>query len=272
MPISEAELRKFPWTLQTKAQSYEFGRRLYQIQTPGGLYWLKFQVVGQNLETQKAFEYEMACYQKLSHADWLLPHQIVSLGNSPETEFSTGQGLLTVHAPAFLTQPPQQFNLLQITELLTEMLHCMATWQNKNWLHGDIKHEHLVAYKGRCYLFDLEQSRPLNAPECEALSSTPRYMAPELFQGGAKSLQSDLYALGMVFWEWLSQQRLGKQNYHDWATWHCQQTRPALPVAYKSLQGLLDGLMAKRQSQRFANADVALKMLQYQLTSLNASN
>ena len=31
------------------------------------------------------------------------------------------------------------------------------------------------------------------------MNATPRYMAPELFQGQAKSLQSEVYALGIIF-------------------------------------------------------------------------
>jgi tetratricopeptide (TPR) repeat protein len=37
----------------------------------------------------------------------------------------------------------------------------------------------------------------------EAISGTPPYMAPELFDGARNSLQTDIYALGITFFEWL---------------------------------------------------------------------
>lgn len=47
-------------------------------------------------------------------------------------------------------------------------------------------------------------------------------MAPELFHGANKTVQSDLYALGIVLYEWLTQTRLQANSYHEWAVLHCQ--------------------------------------------------
>ncbi len=265
MPISEQQVLNAHWQLQTKAQSYDFGRRLYQIHSEFGLVWLKLQVVGQNQQTQMAFEHELKCYRALANSSLVLPHRIMTLSHTSDAECTTGQGLLLMHANTFLDKPSHYYSFLQITELLLQMLQMLNAWHQLGWVHGDIKHEHVVQYAGRCYLFDFEQSQKFGGVACGALCSTPRYMAPELFQGAAKTHQSDLYALGIVFWEWLTTQRLGQRSYRDWALWHCQQAVPRVPQTYSRLQALLNGLLAKRSIHRFANAEHALKLLQHQV-------
>ena len=58
-------------------------------------------------------------------------------------------------------------------------------------------------------------------------------MAPELFHGTRKNIQSDLYAFGVVLYEWLSQIRLQANTYHDWAVLHCQNLNIQLPDSFQ---------------------------------------
>lgn len=266
MPISEQDLFRAQWQLHTKAQSYEFGRRLYQIRSADACFWLKFQIRGFNIDTQAAFEHELACYQRFEQPELLLPQQIIELKTTPETECSTGKGLLLVHADEFLTQPGSAFTWSEITDKIMAVLQCLSAWQKLGWVHGDLKHEHIVEYHGQCYFFDLEQSRKVDAAVVPAVCSTPRYMAPELFQGAKKTLQTDLYALGIVLWEWLCGQSVGSLSYREWGEWHAEQPIPRLPPQYRSLQALLNGLLAKRGSHRFVCAEDAVKLLQHQLS------
>lgn len=270
MLISDQEVYHASWQLYTKAQSYDFGRRLYQIKAEQSLYWLKFQIAGQNLHIQAAFEHELSCYTALQNTDLLLPHRLMALQTTPEAEYSTGQGLLLPHATAFLEKPCHNYTVPEILDMILQLLTCLATWQRLGWIHGDIKPEHWVRYEGRCYLFDLEQSRRVDGAACLVLCSTPRYMAPELFQGAQKSQQSDLYATGIVLWQWLmpQAQRLSSQSYRDWAIWHCQQPFARLPTLYQCFQALLDGMLAKRGVYRFSSAQEALELLQHQRLQL----
>lgn len=260
---SKQQLLNAEWQLQTKAQSYEFGRRLYVLKTAQQQFWLKFHAPQQNLQSQDAFQYELSCYAALRGSGLLLPHAVLDLAQFPQVQFSTGSGLLMAHSDSYLQGSCRPFGLPQILQKIKNVLAALANLHHRGWLHGDIKHEHFVAFNSRCYLIDFEQSRMLKGPILPH-SATPRYMAPELFQGADKTIQTDLYALGIVFWEWLSAQRIAAQSYYDWATWHSQQHSTRLTAPLNCLQPLLDGLLSKRLAQRFSSADEALQLLQHQ--------
>jgi len=64
-------------------------------------------------------------------------------------------------------------------------------------LHRDIKAENVMREEGgRILLMDFGLSTLLQRPT--DLAGTPRYMAPELFRGGAASVATDIYAVGVL--------------------------------------------------------------------------
>ncbi len=78
------------------------------------------------------------------------------------------------------------------------------------YAHGDIKTDNvLVDSSDRVTIIDLglacELGQAANDNEDErVLSGTPYYLAPELVLGGAKSVASDLYAVGVILYELLT--------------------------------------------------------------------
>ncbi len=70
-------------------------------------------------------------------------------------------------------------------------------------------------------------------------------MAPELFHGTRKNIQSDLYAFGVVLYELLSQIRLQANTYHDWAVLHCQNLNIQLPDSVQVFLPFTGGVIAK---------------------------
>ena len=86
-------------------------------------------------------------------------------------------------------------------------------------------------------------------------------MAPELFHGANKTVQSDLYALGIVLYEWLTQTRLQANSYHEWAVLHCQKLNVELPSLFQVFLPLLSGLLQKQQQNRFSNVHEAINCL-----------
>ncbi len=85
---------------------------------------------------------------------------------------------------------------------------------------------------------------------------SPRYMSPQQIMCQSLDARSDLYSLGIVFYEVLT----GELPYRSddvmsLAMKHCTEATPPLPSHLSRFQGILDKLVAKNPDERFDNAD-----------------
>ena len=124
-----------------------------------------------------------------------------------------------------------QFGLFMVMELLegqtvhaklrnsgrlTPKVACDVMWQvgdavrfihSRQILHGDIKTENIFlvrtpAQRRLVKILDFGLARA-DLGRDDGLDGTPEYLAPERIEGAPASPQSDVYALGIVFWELL---------------------------------------------------------------------
>jgi len=88
---------------------------------------------------------------------------------------------------------------------------------------------------------------------------SPFYISPEQAQGQRVDARTDIYSLGVMFYEMLTGQRpyTGRTAIALMAQ-HAHAPVPTLPQATAAQQPLLDRLMAKRQNARYASADELL--------------
>lgn len=85
--------------------------------------------------------------------------------------------------------------------LLAQLLRALAYIHRRGVMHRDIKPGNVLVVRGEVKLLDFGiASESGGAAE---LAGTIEYMAPELLQGAAPSVQSDLYAAGIVFHQML---------------------------------------------------------------------
>lgn len=250
-------------TLITKAQSYAFGRRLYTFEIHQQCYWLKFHHSNTHQGFEQALLRELDFYQHRQDIQrYLLPHQVIQLNPFKHQLDCSGDetGLVTVAAQEFFKPLSDTSDIEFIKQKMVEALDALNTLHQSGWIHGDLKAEHFRVHANACKLIDFEQTFGIGQ-SIQTLDATPHYMAPELFHGAGKSIQSDLYAFGIIIYEWLMQTRLQAQNYHEWAVLHCQQLQIQLPERLQCFLPTLKGLLSKHVQQRLSSVEAVKSAL-----------
>jgi tRNA A-37 threonylcarbamoyl transferase component Bud32/ActR/RegA family two-component response regulator len=88
---------------------------------------------------------------------------------------------------------------------------------------------------------------------------SPYYISPEQSQGQRVDARTDLYSLGVMFYEMLTGQRpYSGRSAMDIMAQHASSPIPRLPPNLAHQQALLDRLMAKRPTERYGLADELL--------------
>ncbi|RKG44347.1 serine/threonine protein kinase [Acinetobacter sp. WCHAc060006] len=248
-------LEQYHFESKAKPRSQSYGRHVYRLNTQDiahdDVFWLKAQQKTGATFAFQGFEQELNCYRSLQEqqADFILPVQILSNITIPKTDLYFDTALILPEASAFFEVEPHLLHPEQVKHHLWQAISVMEQLNQCGWIHGDLKSTHFMQYQQRVCLIDLEQAQPLQQ-QSHTLNATPRYMAPELFHAEAKSIQTDLYALGIIFYEWLTGQRLVATDYEDWAYLHCQRLKIDLPVNFLRYLPLLEAMLAKHKSQR----------------------
>ena len=163
---------------------------------------------------------------------------------------------------------------------MVQSAHLIATLHSAGWLHNDIKPSNILlddflpnhaddsCIKADLLLTDFALAECLNAPILASPAGTPAYLAPERWQSQSATVQSDIYAFGIMMVEILTGKRPFQisANSNDklkaWAIQHCQQPIPTLPLEYSHYQGIINKALAKRVERRYQSMEEVLKSLE----------
>ena len=134
-------------------------------------------------------------------------------------------------------------------------------------VHRDIKPANILLRKnGSLAIADFGISKSLGASTAITVvgfvMGTPFYISPEQIDGQPATACSDLYSLGVIFFELLTGERPYPQTrLPALLRAHTEDPLPRFPDEHESMQFVLDGLMAKNPKERFQSVSELLVAL-----------
>ena len=177
---------------------------------------------------------------------------------------------LNVRNHSLLTLQRKHHFIVQSAQLI-------ANLHNAGWLHNDIKPSNILldgfmpnhaddsSIIPNLLSTDFALAEPISKSVGASLAGTPAYLAPERWQSQSATVQSDIYAFGVMITEIL----VGKRPFQisansddklkAWAIQHCQQPIPTLPLEYSGYQGIVDKVLAKQVHKRYQSMKEVLR-------------
>lgn len=161
-------------------------------------------------------------------------------------------------------------NLMTVKDSVDIFLQISAALQTvhaAHLCHRDLKSANVMMRPdGRIVLIDFGLAKHLdgNASLTSAgeVRGSPYYISPEQAEGALVDQRSDIYSLGILFYEMLTGQRPFKgASVIAIIQSHRNDPIPVLPEPLSRLQRLLDGLLAKDPNDRFPNIASAVAEL-----------
>lgn len=145
-------------------------------------------------------------------------------------------------------------------EVMIQIGSALEHAHKRQVLHRDIKPENVMFHEsGKAVLVDFGIAKEGDAEssftQVGAVVGTPHYMSPERCMGKATDARSDLYAMGVMFFEMLTGHKVfeGRDTFAvSYA--HVYEPVPPLPPEHARFQGIINKLLAKDPKDRYQNA------------------
>lgn len=173
-------------------------------------------------------------------------------------------------------QIEQGLSLERALEIIKSVGGALAYAHGRGVVHRDIKPQNvLFRQDGTPVLSDFGIAKLVDADDTQLTApglaiGSPVYMSPEQITGKKLDSRSDLYSLGIVFYEMLVRQPPYRaDDVISVAMMHCTQPVPQLPAGFGHLQPVLQKLLAKDPADRFESAEEFIRALDHPKTRLS---
>ncbi len=169
-----------------------------------------------------------------------------------------------------LKQLRNDFTLRQKVRAVIDIARALEYAGAKGYIHRDIKPENILFHKsdGRAVLTDFGIARAAETDTCMTQTGTaigtPHYMSPEQAKGRPVDPRSDLYSLGVVFFQLLTGRvPFDAESAVAIGIKHITEPVPLLPEGMDALQPVIDTLLAKKPEARYQSADEFIEHMQH---------
>jgi serine/threonine-protein kinase PpkA len=153
-----------------------------------------------------------------------------------------------------------QLRIEERLKLFTTAARAVQYAHGKLIVHRDLKPANiLLDADGRPVIVDFGLAKDLAAASTLTLAgqllATPRYMSPEQCCSLPVDARSDLYSLGVIFYEMLTGRPMYESaNSANVVNMHVNAPVPRLPAPLAGYQGVLERLVAKKPEDRYQSA------------------
>ena len=215
---------------------------------------------------------------------WLLSHpHICKLFDMGEDEhvgcFQVMQFLPGQTVRQLLRQHPGGPGHHVVVRILTASAQALDYAHNKRLIHRDIKPENVMydAGNGDVHLIDFGLAAEIRNSQARysrgvlEVNGTPRYMAPEQWQGRPQDAACDQWALGVLAWELLTGEPPFHGNGMALGFAVCQAPLPQLPGNLAALQPVFERVLQKEPANRFASCMEFVTALQQAMSEPKAA-
>jgi eukaryotic-like serine/threonine-protein kinase len=157
-----------------------------------------------NPEILRRFKQELILARQITHKNVI---RIFDLGQADGIKFITmeyieGENLQSVLRSKKKLEPAEAANIL------AQVCRALEAAHHEGVIHRDLKPQNIMLDKnGRAYVMDFGIARSMQSAgmtQTGALIGTPDYMSPEQAKGQSLDARSDLFSLGIIFYEMLS--------------------------------------------------------------------
>ena len=152
----------------------------------------------------------------------------------------------------------------QALSILAQLAGGLSVMHARGIIHRDLKPANIMVREdGTMAIADFGIAKKLDAAAGQTrhgeIFGTPYYIAPELVENKPASERSDIYSLGILFYEMLTGRRpYDSTGIAELIGQHLRAPIPRLPATLADYQPLVDGMMAKSPDERYPSADAVL--------------
>jgi serine/threonine protein kinase len=152
-------------------------------------------------------------------------------------------------------------------DIFLQMVAALVVVHSAGLCHRDLKPANVMMRQdGRIVLIDFGLAKHLDSAihltNAGEVRGSPYYISPEQAEGAAVDQRSDIYSLGVMFYEMLTGHRPFRgSSVIAIIQSHRNDPIPTLPPELAHFQRLIDGLLAKDPNERFPTASSALAEL-----------
>ncbi len=154
--------------------------------------------------------------------------------------------------------------------------HALRIVHHAGILHRDLKPPNVMLRENDdVALIDFGLARNLegglSSTRTGVLRGSPYYMSPEQALGEELDARTDLYSLGIIFYEMLTGRKpFAGTSAIEVLQQHVNAPLPTLPERHAQHQPLIDRMLAKARDQRFASAEEVIEAIAHRARSARA--